>query len=253
MTTTLTDYLRRAERILVFTGAGVSTASGIPDFRGPQGVWKRRQPVYYQEFLTSEAARHEYWDQKLESWDTFRTARPNAMHYAAHTLERAGKLLMLVTQNVDGLHARAGTSAPRLVEMHGTNAEVECQACGRRSPADPAVQRFKAQRVPPRCDCGGLLKTATISFGQALDPDVLDRAREAAEQCDLVIALGSTLSVQPACLIPLLAAERGVPYIVVNRGATDHDDLPEVALRLEGDVAEIFPAAVQAALAPIHR
>src|SRR5689334_17187626 len=110
------------------------------------------------------------------------------------------------------------------------------QTCSRRSSADPAVQRFKAQGVPPRCDCGGLLKTATISFGQALDPDVLDRAREAAQQCDLVIALGSTLSVQPACLIPLLAAERGAPYVVINQGVTDHDGLPEVTLRLEGDV-----------------
>jgi NAD-dependent protein deacetylase/lipoamidase len=250
---TLTDHIREAHRILIFTGAGISTGSGIPDFRGPQGVWTRRQPVYYQDFMSSEAARREYWDQKLESWDTFRTARPNVVHYAAHTLELAGKLLMLVTQNVDGLHARAGTSAERLLELHGTNAEVECQSCLRRAPADPTVQRFKVERVPPRCECGGLLKTATISFGQSLDPDVLERAQEAAQECDLVIALGSTLSVQPACLVPLLAAQRGAPYIVVNRGPTDHDDEPFVALRLDGDVAEIFPPAVQAAVGPMHR
>ena len=137
------------------------------------------------------------------------------------------------------------TGAAHLLELHGTNAEVECQSCGQRAPADATVQRFKAQRVPPRCDCGGLLKTATISFGQALDAEVLQRARRSAEQCDLVLALGSTLSVQPACLIPLFAAQCGAPYIVINRGSTDHDDLPEVTLRLEGDVAEIFPAAVQ--------
>jgi NAD-dependent deacetylase len=250
---TLTDYLRRAERALIFTGAGISTASGIPDFRGPQGVWTRRQPVYYQDFMSSEAARREYWEQKLESWETFRTARPIVVHYAVHALERAGKLSMLITQNVDGLHAQAGTSTQRLLELHGTNAEVECQSCGARTEADATVQRFRAERVPPRCECGGLLKTATISFGQALDPDVLARAREAAEQCDLVIALGSTLSVQPACLFPLLAAQSGAPYIVVNRGDTDHDGLPEVTLRLEGDVAEIFPKAVQEALGPIHR
>jgi NAD-dependent deacetylase len=249
----LADYIRQACRILIFTGAGISTGSGIPDFRGPQGVWTRRQPVYYQDFLSSEAARLEYWDQKLESWETFRTARPNAVHYAARMLESSDKLLMVVTQNVDGLHAQAGISAERLLEVHGTNAEVECQSCGRRAPADPVVRRFDAERVPPRCECGGLLKTATISFGQALDPRVLASAQDAAEECDLVIALGSTLAVQPACLIPLLAAQRGTPYIVVNRGVTDHDGLPDVTLRLEGDVAQIFPSAVQSALGPVHR
>ena len=250
---TLTDYLRQAQRILIFTGAGISTGSGIPDFRGPQGVWTRRQPVYYQDFMASDSARREYWEQKLESWDTFRTARPDAVHYATCALEASGKLLMLVTQNVDGLHAQAGTSAEHLLELHGTNAQVECQSCGVRSAADPAVQRFAASRVPPRCECDGLLKTATISFGQSLDPAVLRRAQEAAEACDLVVALGSTLSVQPACLIPLLAAQCGAPYVVVNRGLTDHDGLSEVALRLEGDVSAIFPAAVQGALGPIHR
>ena len=250
---TLTDHLRRAQRILIFTGAGISTGSGIPDFRGPQGVWTRRQPVYYQDFMASDQARREYWDQKLESWDTFRSARPNAVHHAACTLEAAGKLLMLVTQNVDGLHAQAGTSAQRLLELHGTNAEVECQSCGARAPADPSVRGFALDRVPPRCDCGGFLKTATISFGQSLDSDVLTRAQQAAEACDLVVALGSTLSVQPACLVPLVAAQHGAPYIVVNRGATDHDGLSEVTLRLEGDVSSIFPAAVQAAVGPIHR
>jgi len=249
----LADYIRQARRILIFTGAGISTGSGIPDFRGPQGIWTRRQPVYYQDFLSSEAARLEYWDQKLESWETFRTARPNAVHHAARMLESSDKLLMVVTQNVDGLHAQAGISAERLLEVHGTNAEVECQSCGRRAPADPVVRRFEAERVPPRCECGGLLKAATISFGQALDPRVLASAQDAAEQCDLVIALGSTLAVQPACLIPLRAAQRGTPYIVVNRGVTDHDGLPDVSLRLEGDVAQIFPAAVQSALGPVHR
>jgi NAD-dependent deacetylase len=250
---TLSDFIKEAQRILVFTEAGISTGSGIPDFRGPQGVWTRRQPVYYRDFLSSEPARKEYWEQKLESWDTFRTARPNAVHYACCALERAGKLLALVTQNVDGLHALAGISPSRIVELHGTNTEVECQRCGVRTPADPVVQRFAQSRVPPRCACGGWLKTATISFGQSLDPLMLESAQEAAEGCDLVIALGSTLSVQPACSIPLLAAQRGIPYIVVNRGDTDHDGLPAVTLRLEGDVGAIFPPAVQAALGPLHR
>lgn len=125
----LVGYLRDSAKILVFTGAGISTGSGIPDFRGPDGVWKRRRPVYYHDFMISEAARIEHWDYKLEGWAAFRDARPNATHQAVVGLEHAGKLLMVVTQNIDGLHSKAGTSRERLVEIHGTNRLVECQSC----------------------------------------------------------------------------------------------------------------------------
>jgi NAD-dependent protein deacetylase/lipoamidase len=245
----LSDYLRSSHRILIFTGAGISTGSGIPDFRGPQGVWTRRQPVYFQDFMTSEAARIEHWDYKLEGWDGFRAARPNAVHNAIVKLERAGKVLAVVTQNIDGLHALAGTSAERLVELHGTNLLVECQSCKWRGDPEPHFKFFRMNRKPPLCDCGGFLKPATISFGQSLDPQVLEKAREAALATDLVVALGSTLSVYPAASFPLLAAQRGVPYIIINRGPTDHDHNPSVSLRIEGDVVEIFPSAVEAALA----
>ena len=246
---TLVDYLRDSARALIFTGAGISTGSGIPDFRGPQGVWKRRQPVYFHDFMTSEAARIEHWDYKLEGYETFRDARPNAVHEAIVRLERAGKLRAVVTQNIDGLHSAAGTSADRLIELHGTNAEIECQSCHRRSEPEPHFEFFRRTGKPPRCDCGGFLKPATISFGQNLDPQVLERAAEAANDADLVVALGSTLSVYPAASFPVSAAQRGVPYIIINRGATDHDELGAVTLRLEGEVGEIFPAAVEAALA----
>lgn len=242
------ELIREGKRILVFTGAGVSTGSGIADFRGPQGVWTRRQPVYFQDFLTSEAARIEYWDQKLEAWPSFREARPNAAHEASARLERAGKLLMLLTQNIDGLHARAGASRERLVEIHGTNLHVECLDCGALTDPAPHMASFEKTRRPPVCDCGGLLKAATISFGQSLRGEDMERASRAVEQTDLVIALGSSLSVYPAASFPLAAAERGVPYVVVNRGPTDHDALPSVTLRLEGDVCEIFPPAVERAL-----
>ena len=245
----LVDHLRDADHILIFTGAGVSTASGIPDFRGPQGVWTRRQPVYYQEFLDSEEARVEYWDQKQEGWEAFRNAGPNAVHTAAADLERAGKLEMVVTQNIDGLHAKAGTSPERLVELHGTNAEVECQTCGRRSDPGPHHEFFSQHRECPRCPCGGFLKSATISFGQSLREEDLRRAAAAAQEADLVVALGSTLSVHPAASIPLVAAERDVPYVVINRGPTEHDRHRAVRLRLEGDVTALFPPAVAAALA----
>ena len=234
---------------MIFTGAGISTGSGIPDFRGPQGVWKRRQPVYFQDFITSEAARMEHWDYKLEGWDGFRNAHPNAVHHAIVALENAGKVRAVVTQNIDGLHALAGTSPDRLVELHGTNLLVECVNCKLRSDPEPHFEFFRANRKPPKCDCGGFLKPATISFGQSLDPYVLERAREAATQSDLVVALGSTLSVYPAASYPLMTAQRGAPYIIINSGATDHDHEPSVSLRIEGDVAEIFPAAVKTALA----
>lgn len=245
----LTEYLRAARRVLLFTGAGISTASGIPDFRGPQGVWTLgRKPVYYQEFMTSEAARLAHWEYKLEQWQSLAQAKPNATHRAAVRLEEAGRLEAVVTQNIDGLHAAAGTSPERLVELHGTNALIECQACGQRSDPAPHFAFFTQQRRPPRCECGGYLKPATVSFGQALSERELERARAAAEAADLVVALGSTLSVYPAASFPLSAARRGAAYVIVNRGATEHDSLPWVSLRLEGEVEAIFPAAVEAAL-----
>lgn len=245
---TLSDYLRDTAHALIFTGAGISTGSGIPDFRGPEGVWQRRQPVYYHDFLSSEAARIAHWEYKLEGRDAFRDAQPNAVHRAIVRMETAGKLRAVVTQNIDGLHSLAGTSANRLVELHGTNALVECQSCHWRGNPEPYFESYRQQRKPPVCGCGGFLKPATISFGQNLDARELQRAADAATEADLVIALGSTLSVYPAASFPLLAAERGVPYIVVNSGATEHDHLPCVTLRLEGDVAEIFPPALAAAL-----
>ena len=237
-----------SERALIFTGAGVSTGSGIRDFRGPQGVWKTRQPVMYQDFLSSEESRCEYWDQKLEAWPSFRDAQPNAAHAAVVALERAGKLLMVLTQNIDGLHARAGTSPERLVELHGTNGWVECVSCHERSDPGPHMESFERTRKPPTCSCGGFLKPATISFGQNLRAEDLGRASEAASACDLVIALGSTLSVHPAASFPLAAAGRGAAYVIINRGSTDHDGHPAVTLRLEGDVVELFPPAVNEAL-----
>jgi NAD-dependent deacetylase len=240
----LADLLGASRRVLVFTGAGISTGSGIPDFRGPQGVWTRRQPVYYQEFLTSHEKRVEYWEYKAEYYEQFRSARPNATHHAIVRLEQAGWLQAVVTQNIDGLHQDAGTSEARLVEVHGTNRWVECVGCAARSEPAAAVEYFRAHRQPPVCACGSWLKSATISFGQPLSPAVLERAFAEAARADLVLALGSTLSVHPAASIPLAAVQAGAPYVIINRGPTDHDHL--ATLRLEGDVAEILPGAVQA-------
>jgi len=246
----LVRYLKTADRIVCFTGAGISTGSGIPDYRGPQGIWQQRKPVYYQDFMTSASARIEYWDYKLAAWESFREAQPNAVHRAIAKLEAAGKLRMVVTQNIDGLHARAGTTADKLVELHGTNLLVECQSCGARSDPAPHFSYFKEKRLAPSCTtCGGFLKPATISFGQSLKQDDLERANRAAAETDLMLAMGSTLSVYPAASIPLLATRRGVPYIIINRGETDHDGHPDISLRLQADVVQVFPPAVDAALA----
>ncbi|NIV93814.1 NAD-dependent deacetylase, partial [candidate division KSB1 bacterium] len=190
----------------------------------------------------------EYWEQKLEQWEGFRDAQPNAAHEAVCKLEQAQKVCMVVTQNIDGLHARAGTTRELLVELHGTNLEVECQSCHERSDPGPHFEKFRKTQKALLCHCGGHLKPATISFGQSLREADLRKASLAAERADLVVALGSTLSVHPAASIPLMAANRGIPYVIINRGQTDQDHHPVVSLRLEGDVVEILPPAVDAAL-----
>ena len=246
----LVELLRAARRILVFTGAGISTGSGIPDFRGPGGVWTRRKPVYYRDFMTSEAARIEHWDYKLEGWEAFRAAQLNATHRAIVELERAGKVLLLVTQDIDGLHTKAGTSEERLVEIHGTNSLVEYQTCGRKSDPASHFEEFGRTRKPPRCACGGFLKPATISFGQNLRSEDLERAEAAALRADLVVALGLNAVGQPGGQRAIAGGKTAACLtFVINRGPTEHDGLPEVALRLEGDVAELFAPAVKAALA----
>lgn len=237
----LESLLLNASRPLFFTGAGMSTGSGIPDFRGPQGIWKTRKPVMFQDFLASEEARAEYWDYKLEGFEQFRNAKPNEAHRALAELERMGKVSALVTQNIDGLHQDAGHTD--VIELHGTNREIECVSCGERTLPAPAFEEFKRTRKCPRCECGGHLKSATISFGQAMPQDILEKAFALSAEADLAVSVGSTLEVQPAALVPLSVLENGAPYVVINRGATAHDAL--ATLRLEGDVNEILPAVVE--------
>ena len=244
MPESLTKWIGEANRILIFTGAGISTPSGIPAFRGAGGIWTTRQPVLYQDFMTKESARIEYWQYKLELWEEHGDAQPNIIHDSIVDLEKAGKVEMVVTQNVDGLHLAAGTSRDLLVEVHGNGTLVECQSCGFEEPAQASFKKLKKEGVCPTCKCGGYLKPATISFGQNLKEKDLKRAQKAAQWCDLVIALGSTLSVSPANTIPLIAAQDGTPYIIINRDETDHDGIPQVALRLTGNVEDLFPTAV---------
>lgn len=231
--------LAKARRVLVFTGAGVSTGSGIPDFRGEKGVWKSRQPVYFQDFLASEESRVEHWDYKLEGYEAFRDAKPNAAHRALFELERQGRLELLVTQNIDGLHRDAGHGPEKVVELHGTNRVIRCLSCGAESEPAAAFAAFRMTRASPTCGCGGFLKPATVSFGQAMPQEALGKALRAARGADLVLSLGSTLEVQPAASVPLAAQRRGVPYVVVNLGSTAHDRLASV--KVDGDVCAVVP------------
>ena len=241
----LAAAVRASERVLVFTGAGMSTASGIPDFRGPGGLWTRRQPVLFQDFVASEEARRAHWQYKAEGHREFAQALPNAAHRALVALERLGKLDTLVTQNVDGLHQDAGHDPERIVELHGTNRLVECLSCGVRSAPEAALEEFRATGDCPRCRaCGGILKAATVSFGQPMPQAELQRAFRAARRADLALAIGSTLEVRPAADVPLAAVGSGARYAIINRGPTGHDRFAD--LRLEGDVTVILPALIHA-------
>lgn len=241
----LADYLSRSRSVFVFTGPGILTDA---DSGRATALGRTRRPVRLLEFLNSEAARLDYWDAKLVIHDAMHDAVPNAIHRAIRRLQDADRLLMVATVNVDGLHADSGLHAERLVELHGTQARVECLSCGTRSAPEPHFEAFRARRVPPRCGCGGWLKVATMSFGQGPDRQEFDRAEAGAAACDLVVSLGSALCIRPASGIPLAAAQRGVPYVIVHHGYTDHDEDAAVSLKLEGDVAELFVSAVDQAL-----
>lgn len=237
--------LRDTQRLVVFTGAGISTGSGIPDFRGPDGIWKVREPVLYGDFMSSSEARVEYWDQKLESWPSIRDALPNAGHQALVKLERSGHLDLLITQNIDGLHVKAGNSPDKVVELHGTNQEVACQQCGERSDPEPHFQAFALDRAPPICPqpCGGWLKPATISFGQGMPVQALARAKQAALAAEVMLVVGSSLVVYPAADLPLDAKRGGAFYAIINRGDTPHDAICD--LRIEDDTASVLAQIVE--------
>jgi len=211
--------------VVVLTGAGLSTASGIPDFRSPGGRWERYQPIPIQEFLASEAARIAYWRYKEETWKVISEARPNAAHVALADLGRARRISLLVTQNVDGLHRSSGFPGERLIRIHGTDAEVTCLACGDRRPRESVPPAGKEDAASPRCGCGGYLKPATISFGQSLVEADLDRAFREAESCDLMVAAGTSLVVGPINNMIPLAHQAGAQVAVLTSSSTPYDTL----------------------------
>ena len=229
-----------ASRIVGFTGAGISTESGIPDFRSPDGVWARNRIVDFQEFVSSEDGRVEYWRQKVVSWPAMRAAEPNSGHLAFADLYRQGRLDALVTQNIDGLHQRSGLPADRVLELHGTTTEAACLSCGDRISSDEASRRVEAGERAPRCRlCGGFLKPATISFGQPMPVDVMERAWRAARNCDLMLVVGSSLVVEPAASIPRAAKSAGARLLIVNRERTPLDGIADSVVR--GESGAVLP------------
>jgi NAD-dependent deacetylase len=223
-----------ARRVVVLTGAGISTESGIPDFRGPKGVWTRNPAAEkqstIQHYLADPDVRRAAWRSRLDSpaW----SAAPNAGHRALVALERRGILHALVTQNIDELHQRAGSSADKVVEVHGSMRRVMCWECGRRAPMEDALARVRAGEDDPHClACGGILKSDTISFGQALVADVIDRAMSAAAEADLLLAIGTTLQVQPVASMVPIAARAGAVVVIVNDQPTAMDEFADVVVR----------------------
>lgn len=247
--------LGRARRVVVLTGAGISTDSGIPDFRGPQGVWTKNpdaeKAAMLQVYMSDPEVRRRGWQYRLTS--PMRGAQPNEGHRALVELERSGRLDTLVTQNTDGLHLKAGTSPGLLIEIHGNSSAIVCMQCGHRQPAGPVHDRVRAGEADPAClepgreggTCGGILKPAVISFGQNLVATDLRRAEAAADRCDLLLAVGSTLGVYPAAGLVSIAARAGAVVVIVNGGPTELDALADVVIN--GSISELLPALVGAA------
>lgn len=239
------DWVVEAEQVAVLTGAGVSTASGIPDFRGPNGLWTREPEAErlssIDAYVSDPEVRREAWQRRAAIDPS--AIRPNPAHYALAELEQLGRLHMLVTQNVDGLHLDAGTSPERLVEIHGTARAAACLSCGDRQPMEAVLERVRAGEADPRCDgCGGLVKSATISFGQALEPTELQRAHDAAVGCDLMITVGTSLVVYPVAMLPQTAQEAGARLVVINAEETPYDGRADAVVR--GDAGEVLTAIV---------
>jgi NAD-dependent deacetylase len=242
-------WLVEAERVTVLTGAGISTDSGIPDYRGPNGVWTKNPQAQrmstIQDYVADPEVRRRAWQSRTAhpAW----RAEPNEAHRALVDLEKTGKLVALVTQNIDELHQRAGSARDKVVELHGTIWWAECLTCGVRSPMADELARVSDDEPDPACTlCEGILKSATISFGQPLDPDVLQAAWRAAQGCDLFLAIGSSLTVQPAAGLCEVAVAAGARFVVINAERTPYDGMADAVLR--EPIGDILPVLVRAAV-----
>jgi NAD-dependent deacetylase len=220
--------VRGSNEIVVFTGAGISTESGIPDFRSPGGLWTRYKPVTYQEYLASEQTRVSAWKRRLETYETSKNARPNLGHHFVNSLNVKEKLIGLITQNVDGLHSEAGLPDEKIVELHGSNRKVVCLSCTKEFDPDEIIKTLTGDFSSPRCDsCGGILKSATVSFGQAMPQEAMRKAEEWTELAEVFIVMGSSLQVQPAASFPVFAKRNGALLAIINREAGPLDEIAD--------------------------
>ena len=239
----LRSLLTSSERIVAFTGAGISTDSGIPDFRSPGGFWENNRPIDFSEFLQSEDARREAWRRKTAFAEAYAGVEPNEGHRALHRLHEQGRLHALITQNIDGLHQASGVPDDRVIELHGNGTYAKCLQCAKRFELEPLLRAFSEDDTPPRCDsCGGIVKSATISFGQAMPEDEMARAEAACAACDLCLVLGTSLVVYPAAGFPRFAKMQGARLAIVNRDPTEQDQLADVVVH--EDISQVLKAAV---------
>jgi NAD-dependent deacetylase len=227
----LRELIHRSSNIVVFTGAGISTESGIPDFRGPKGVWNTQTPIDFSDFVASEDVRRESWRRKFSGELKLENAAPNAGHLAITSLVEAGKVSHVITQNVDGLHQKSGTPDDLVIELHGNAGYASCLSCGKRLELEPIKSDFLEHGTIPYCaDCGGIIKTATISFGQSMPAIEMQKAEVASLNCDLFLAIGSSLVVYPAAGFPRLAKENGAGLVIINEQETDLDPFCDLVL-----------------------
>jgi NAD-dependent deacetylase len=230
----LREMMEGAKRIVAFTGAGISTESGIPDFRSPGGIWTKYQPIYFDDFMSSEEMRREAWRRKFATDETMVKAEPNAGHRSLAKLVEQGRMTAIITQNIDGLHQRSGVPASKIIELHGNTTYATCLDCGQRYELAPIRKAFEADGTLPICEkCDGIVKTATISFGQAMPEIQMARAQDETMNCDLFIVLGSSLVVYPAAGFPQIAKRRGAKLVILNREPTDQDDSADLVLHGE--------------------
>lgn len=220
------EKLSTSQTIVFFTGAGISTESGVPDFRSPGGIWSKYKPVYFNDFLSDPVARLRYWTMKKETHDLYKNIQPNSGHHFITQIHQAKRLLGVITQNIDGLHSLSGLPYEKLVELHGTDRKIACVRCHKEFEANPIFDQVDKNFAPPHCDepgCPGLLKPATISFGQSMPVDQMRQSIEWSKSCDLFIVVGSSLQVHPAADLPVIAKTNGAHLIIVNRDPTPLD------------------------------
>lgn len=236
--TRLREFIDDAAVIQPFTGAGISTECGIPDFRSPGGLWSKMQPIPFDQFMASADMRDEAWRRRFVMDEHFATAKPGRGHLALASLYRSGKVPAVITQNIDNLHQASGISAGDVVELHGNTTYATCLTCEKRYELSWVKEKFSANGRAPDCDCGGYIKTATVSFGQAMPQHEMRRAEELSSSCDLFIAIGSSLVVWPAAGFPLHAKQNGARLVIVNREPTDFDEIADLVVRQ--DIGEAF-------------